>query len=97
MEDLNDALLATQGALLEAVTPELRAVIIDLDNKKNLFFIRFYYDGRVDESLIDLWECAITEASAGIDVYYNLDNAVERLDYPQEIPCRGTCAYWRKE
>lgn len=47
MQELSDALLTTQKVLLKTVTPRLRAVIVDLDNSKNIFFIRFYYDGEV--------------------------------------------------
>lgn len=97
MQEISDALLATQKALLDVVTPNLRAVIVDLDNHKNVFFIRFYYDGEVSEELIDLWQCAITEASAGLDPDYDLDDGVERLDYPKKIPPRGRYAYSRKE
>lgn len=97
MQELSDALLSTQKALLKVVTPELRAVVVDLDNNKNVFFIRFYYHEKVPDNLIDLWECAITEASAGLDPHYTLDDGVERLDYPQKIPFRGRYAYLRKE
>ncbi len=91
------ALLATQNALLQAVTPELRAVIVDVCQEKQLLYIRFYYDGEVAENLVDLWQCAITEASAGLGPDCLLDDGVERLDYPQEIPFRGRYAYLRRE
>jgi hypothetical protein len=91
------ALLATQHALLDAVTSELRAVVIDISKEKQLFYIRFYYHGNVSAKLIDLWQCAITEASASLDPDCALDNEVERLDYPREIPFRGRYAYLRKE
>jgi hypothetical protein len=97
MQQLSDALLAMQKALLRIVTPELRAVVVDLNNKSECFYIRFYYDGPVPDELIDLWECAVTEASAGLDANYSLDDGVERLDYPKQIPFRGGYAYLRKE
>lgn len=97
MQEISDALLATQKALLDVVTPELRAVIVDLDNNNHVFYIRFYYDGEVSEKLVDLWQCAITEASAGLDPDYTLDDGVKRVDYPQKIPFRGRYAYSRKE
>jgi len=91
------ALLSVQRALLEAVTPELRAVTVDVCNDKKLFYIHFYYHGNVSEKIIDLWECAITEASADFGPDCVLDAGVERLDYPQKIPARGRYAYLRKE
>lgn len=97
MQELSDALLSTQKALLKTVTPDLRAVVVDLDNDNNVFFIRFYYTGKVSEDLIDLWQCAITEASAGLDLHYTLDDGVEKLDFPKKIPLRGRYAYLRKE
>lgn len=90
------ALLAMQNALLGVVTPELRAVVLDVNPDTQLLYIRFYYDGDVSEELIDLWDCAITEASAdlGADV---LDDGIERIDFPNKIPFRGRYAYLRKE
>ncbi len=91
------ALLSVQRALLEAVTPELRAVVVDVCEEENLFYVHFYYHGAVDEKLIDLWECAITESSADFGPDSILDAGIERLDYPQKIPFRGRYAYLRHE
>jgi hypothetical protein len=91
------ALLAVQRALLDTITPELRAVVVDFSQKNKSLYIRFYYDRKVSEKLIDLWQCAITEASAAFNADYSLDDGVERLDYPQKIPLRGQYAYLRKE
>lgn len=91
------ALLATQNALLDAITAELRAVVIDVSSEEQLLYIRFYYHGDVSTKLIDLWECAITEASASLGPDCALDYGVERLDCPKEIPLRGRYAYLRKE
>ena len=91
------ALLAVENALLDAVTPELRAVVVDLSKETESLYIRFYYDGEAPEKLIDLWQCAITEASADLGPDCLLDDGVERLDYPQEIPFRGRYAYRRME
>ncbi len=91
------ALLAVQNALLDVVTPELRAVIVDICKEADQFYLHFYYDGEVSEKLIDLWQCATTEASADLGPDCLLDDGVERLDYPQEIPIRGRYAYLRRE
>lgn len=89
------ALLSTQKALLGVVTPELRAVVVDIDHEKNILYIRFYYHGEVSEDLIELWSCAITEVDVGPDCFF--DEGIERLDYPNPIPARGRFAYRRKE
>ncbi len=91
------ALLAIQRALLDAVTPELRAVVLDIDTEKRSLYMRCYYDGNISEQLIDLWECAISEAHAALGPDCFLDDGVERLDYPKKIPLRGIYAYLRKE
>jgi hypothetical protein len=91
------ALLATQCALLDVITPELRAVVIDVCKKEKLLYMRIYYEGEASEERIDLWDCVITEASADLGPDCILDNEVERLDYPQEIPSRGRYAYLRRE
>ncbi|MBY0529627.1 MAG: hypothetical protein K2P51_05490 [Rhabdochlamydiaceae bacterium] len=91
------ALLGVQSALLDVVSPELRAVVVDFCKDNNQLFLCFYYDGDVSEKLIDLWECAITEASAGLGPDCILDDYVLRLDYPKKIPLRGRYAYFRME
>lgn len=91
------ALLAIQNALLRVVTLQLRAVIVDVCKKRNLLYIRFFYDRKAPEKLIELWECAITEASADLGPDCFVDSEIERLDYPQEIPRCGRYAYLRKE
>lgn len=90
------ALLATQRALLDVITPELRAVVVDVCKEEKLLYMCFYYEGEVSEKSIDLWQCAITEAS-DLEPDCVLDDRIERLDYPQEIPSRGRYAYLRKE
>lgn len=95
--DYGDALLATQRALLGVVTPQLRAVVIDVEPENEIFFISFFYDGEISEELQDLWECAITEASASLGPDYYTEQQIDRVDYPKPIPFRGRYAYLRKE
>ncbi len=93
---LGYTLLCVQNALHTIITPELRAVVVDLCQKEPLLYLRFYYDGEVDEDLIELWSCAATEASADLGCFH--DVAFERIDAPQTLPpLRGCYAYLRKE
>lgn len=90
-------ILSYQAALLDAVTPELRAVIVNIDKDTKILYSRFYYDGDVSEETIDLWSCVETEASASLGPDCRVDGNIERLDYPQKIPCHGYLVYLRKE
>ncbi len=91
------ALLSMQSALSDVITPELRAVIVNICPKTEVFFMYFYYDGKASEKMIDLWQCACTEASAHLGPDCFVEETIERLDFPKKIPCCGTYAYLRKE
>ncbi|MBI5346060.1 MAG: hypothetical protein HZB76_02835 [Chlamydiae bacterium] len=94
--DLDYALLAAQNALLDTITPQLRAVTVDLDIEKTIFYMNFYYDGEVSDELIELWDCAESEASADLGLFF-VESEIVRLDYPNKIPVKGKLAYLRKE
>ena len=89
------ALLAIQRALLGLVTPELRAIIVDV--QEQLLYMRFYYDQVVLQEILESWEYAITRSIADLGSDYLFDAKIERLDFPQEIPFRGRYAFLRKE
>lgn len=91
------ALLAAQNALLGIVTPELRAVVVDFEEKNSFLYIRFYHDKDVPETLIDLWLMAMEQIKEDFAPNYLLDGKVERVDYPKTFPFRGRYAYFRKE
>lgn len=94
---IDNALLSIQRALLDTITPELRAVIISTSKDRSLFYIRFYYDGEVSEDTVELWNCACTETTAALPGNFFPDESIERLDYPAVIPFPGRYAYLRKE
>jgi hypothetical protein len=91
------ALVAMQRALLREVTPELRAVCIDLDKEQEVLFAYFYYDGEASEERVDLWDCAVTEVWAALGPDCSVESKIERWDFPKKIPMKSYCAYLRKE
>ncbi len=95
--DISYALLATQRALLGEVTPNLRAVIIELEPKNKSGKIFFYYQGEISEEVFDVASCVITEITAAFPVGYQFEEHIERLDTPSKIPIQGRLAYLRKE
>jgi hypothetical protein len=96
MIPLSYAKLAAQNALLGAVVQALRAVVIDIDIKSKKFIVYFFYDGEINDELFDLASVAITEMSADLPEY-ELDDHIERLDFPSKIPIKGCLVYLRKE
>jgi hypothetical protein len=91
------ALLAMQRTLLGAVTPELRAVVVDIDKEPLGLYVRFYCDGPISESLHHYWESVQKEAHLFFGFPCALDAQIERMDYPNPIPFRGRYAYFRWE
>ncbi len=88
-------LWSIQNALLNAVTPELRAVIVDTDDKNKKALIYFFYDGEITERVREIANLARTET----DSYPNHFNEeyILRVDAPKQIPLWGKFAYLRKE
>jgi hypothetical protein len=92
-DDKLAALLSMKRALLGSVAPSLRAVTVDIDFEDEIYGSYFYYDGPIDDELFELVNCAETEAS---DCWYS-DSHILQLDYPKQIPIKGSLAYLRKE
>ena len=92
---LNYGLLCMQSGLYECVIPQLRAVVLNISIENKIFDIKLYYDGEISEKVLDLWDCAICEASSHFT--YGVEQSIERLDYPIPIPLTGQFVYWRKE
>jgi hypothetical protein len=95
--DIAYALLSVQRALLGEITPNLRAVVINLDAPNESGIIYFYYDGGISDKDFDIASCAITEITAAFPAGYPFEEHIERLDAPAEIPIQGSLAYLRKE
>ena len=99
METIDEAygLLATVRALLGSVTPNLRVVTIKVNIKEKIVKICFYYDGEISEEDFDTANTAITEMISDFPPDYELDDYIERIDYPGAIPIDGRIVFRRKE
>jgi len=91
---LYNLLLNIQGALINAVTPELRAVTVDIDNEKALVILKFFYDGKITDELFETASIAGTETD--VPGYLN-DEHIIRCDSPNPLPIQGRFVFLRKE
>lgn len=88
-------LLSIQGALVGAITPHLRAVLVGWDEKTiQLYFI---YDGDISEEDKEESECAATEVLADFPGN-DIKTEHVRCDFPQRLPKLGQImVFQRKE
>jgi hypothetical protein len=84
-----------QSALLNTISPQLRAVSVDIDGVKQEIATFFYYNGEVTDELFDMASLASTEA-VSLSGYFVRDHIL-RLDFPEQIPVQGRFAFLRKE
>lgn len=95
MDPVVYARLSLQRALLGAITPNLKAVCIDVDKKTKKLFISFFYDGEITDEFFDIASTAMAEVD--VPGYYELDEKIEKLDFPEKIPSRGHLVYLQQE
>ena len=93
--DMPYIMLSSQTALVGAVTPNLRAVTINLNEKKKEVVIFFFYDEEINEKLFDLVSTVIAEIT--IPYEYIWDEHITTLKCPEKIPEKGFLVYHRKE
>jgi hypothetical protein len=91
-------LLCLQNELGNVVTPKLRAVTIDINEKKHQILPCFIYDGEVTEEIQDLYSVALVEVDTNTkEDYIFCNDYILSLPSPKEIPIRGKLAYLRYE
>lgn len=74
--------LVVQQALLGKVTPNLRAVGLDLNQDKKEMHFYFNYDGEISENEYGLAAATIKEVSSTF-LEYCVNHHVKRVDFPQ--------------
>ena len=96
---INDgyALLSASRALLGAVTPNLRVVTIKVSAEEKMVKVCFFYDGNISEEDFETANTAITEIISDFPLDYELDDHIERIDYPNAIPFDGRVVFERKK
>jgi hypothetical protein len=94
MKDLFDLIYSIQRALLQNVTPNLRAVYAFIEN--DTYVIIFYYDHTLSEDEEEL--ASLTETGLIADFPYSQTRStIEVIPYPEKIPQKGFCVYQRYE
>jgi len=89
-------LLSSIVALNDAVTPTLRQVWIDWDDREIVLY--FIFDGKITDDMEDDAECVATEVIAYVPEFKLVDTKYIQIDYPKEIrPFGKICAYARYE
>lgn len=99
MKPINDTygLIVALHALLGSVTPNLRVVTINVNVEQKTVKICFFYDGEISEEDFDTANTAITEMISDFPPDYELDDHIERVDYPGAISIDGRIVFRRKE
>lgn len=70
MPSIYELLFKLQQVLLNSIAPQLRAVTVDVDTKKNELFFFFFYNGEVTDELFELASVAVTEVERKADCLY---------------------------
>lgn len=99
--DIGDLKLSAQRALLGNVTPNLRAVCVDIED--NVISAIFFCDKEISEEDFELYEQAkdqiiadFCQPQASFDQpEFSLETV--RLDYPEKMPLKGFWVYYRNE
>jgi hypothetical protein len=94
---INNAAWNAMRALWDEVTPQLRAVTVELCDRTKTYTMCIYYEGDASETQIDLWDCVICEADCDFSLIYKIEQSISRIDYPTPIPQTGRLVYLRKE
>lgn len=89
--------LSAQRALLGHVTPQLRAVSVELDRECRRLTVRFVFDGEPSESVRDAASCAGTEMIADRPDGWTIDEQIVVCEAPAQADHLRHVVYARCE
>jgi hypothetical protein len=87
--------LVFQSALLGAIGPQLRAIMVS--NDETSIHFDCYLDGEIDEVDRESMSIVETEIQAAFPAAHQITHTVHRLDYPAVIPASGWLVCFRRE
>ena len=88
-------LLCLQSGLGSHVIPQLRAVTVHLDDRRQAVIPCFFYDCEITEELIE--ECLEALEEVYVGDYTGCIEEIIQLNYPKKFPIHGKLAYLRYE
>jgi hypothetical protein len=89
--------LSAQRALLTHVTPQLRAVSVDIDPVHHQVWVRFVFDGEPSESAREAASCAATEIVTDYVDGWDFAEEYVNCPAPSRMEHRRICVYHRCE
>lgn len=92
-----DLLLQLQRALFNMIPPQLRAITVEINENKKEIQLSFFCDCEITPELFDIASIVEAEIDLAYLGYSFTGNLVTYLPFPQPIPCKGWCAFLRKE
>jgi hypothetical protein len=90
-------LLSVQRALWDEISPSLRAVKIDWDEKEWAIYLFFYFDGQITKENTHSASCVAGEVAGDFSTEMEVVEKCIQVDFPQEIPSQRLIAFLRKE
>jgi hypothetical protein len=90
-------LLSLQRALWGAVYPQLRQTSIEADEHAHLIRVRFEYDGKPTDEVLDACQIAATEVIADFAGPWTIDDQHCEVPFPLKLNRLEHLAYLRAE
>lgn len=89
--------LSLQRTLLGAVHPQLRQASIEADEQANVIRVRFEYDGKPTDQVLDACQVAGTEVIAAFTEHWTIEEQHCEVPYPLKLNRLEYPVYLRAE
>lgn len=89
--------LSLQRALLCEISPNLRLVAFEHDDKKKKIAIYFYFDNEITDENKDSASSIAGEVAGDFDEETQVLEECIHLDFPKKLPAHQATVYRRKE